>query len=927
MPESDPTKDVARAAPVPVGGGSRRARPIYRVFVSSTWLDLQPERRALMDALNRMEEMRFVGMEFFGNRPDDTHDASIDQVDKCEVFIGIIGFRYGSGITEAEYRRARELGLPCFVYFKKGQPEGLDQADNDPALAAKLAAFKQDLWRDHTVKEVGSPEELAANATADLHNWVASRWISLDREAAARPQPVVADADRTNILRLLERIEQDWIKGVLEASLHHRAWLELGLDWREDAVEHPWDRIVIAPNRPIQTLSREDSITGVFDTAQHTLLVLGEPGAGKTTTVLELARDLIARASEAAAEPAPVVLALSTWRGQQRELMDWLVAELGLRYQVPKRVARAWLEEGRLVLILDGLDEVTADRRDACVEAINAFEQAHHPRGLAVTCRVAEYDALGVKLRLRSAICLQPLTADQIERYFKAAGASLDPLRLALRDDAGLRELARSPLMLSVMTMAWRDAPAETTAPFATAQPLEKRRRQLFDAYVQTALQRRGKIAGHYTPGQTTRWLTWLARRMKENGHTLFAVEQLQPGWLGSAGRQFGYFMATRLLGTLALALPFFLWSLPAQGKAHVAFLSLLSGGFIGVVDYFYSRREGSGQQRAMRRFWTLFLGLTIGFIGWMVVLEFLAAESTTKQANVIYLFMVGFSFCAQLDVRGLDVKPAASMSWSWRKALERALLGVVATTLAMAVLIVAALITFSVAQPSPGGKGLMHELFTAPFFAGLATGVGLVVVWWIRRHPRWSAANAAFALTLLILGGSAVASRGDFTSWAVLFFEAIVGVGLGVFGGFAPTLIDPARGRHAGAWFWLRVPVLMLGFVSLLMMIPGLIWIYTDHARTAAEVTPRALGAAVALGGGCGLVAFLRFGGFNGVQHFFLRWLLGRTGDFPPGAEGFFNHAAQIALLQKVGFGYRFIHALLLDHFADLPVKRDGST
>ena len=73
----------------------RRARPIYRVFVSSTWLDLQPERRALMEALNRMEEMRFVGMEFFGNRPDDTHDASIDQVDLCEVCVCIIGQRYG----------------------------------------------------------------------------------------------------------------------------------------------------------------------------------------------------------------------------------------------------------------------------------------------------------------------------------------------------------------------------------------------------------------------------------------------------------------------------------------------------------------------------------------------------------------------------------------------------------------------------------------------------------------------------------------------------------------------------------------------------------------------------------------------------------------------------------------------------------------
>lgn len=391
MPASDAPKDTegflraSAAKPAPVAP-PRRARPIYRVFVSSTWTDLQPERRALMEALNRMEEMRFVGMEFFGNRPDDTHDASIDQVDLCEVLVGIIGHRYGSGITEAEYRRARELGLPCFVYFKREAEMRPDLTDNDPALAAKLATFKQDLLRGHTVKEFASPEELAANATADLHNWVAARWISLESDPRIDSRSPVAlpDADRTNVLRLLERIQHDWIEGVLEASLHHRAWIDLGLDWRNDAVEHPWDRIVVAPNRPIQTLAAEDSIASVFDGAQNTLLVLGEPGAGKTTTLLELARDLIARARGAPVEPVPVVLALSTWTDAQRDFSAWLITELGLRYQVPKRLAQSWLDEGRFVLLLDGLDEVTEGQRAACVGAVNAFAEAHPPSGLAV---------------------------------------------------------------------------------------------------------------------------------------------------------------------------------------------------------------------------------------------------------------------------------------------------------------------------------------------------------------------------------------------------------------------------------------------------------------------------------------------------------------------------------------------------------------
>ena len=203
----DPKDSVVvarRPATTPPG---RRARPIYRVFVSSTWLDLQPERRALMEALNRMDEMRFVGMEFFGNRPDDTHDVSIDQVDLCELYVGVIGHRYGSGITEAEYRRARALGLPCFVYFKRDDLARPELTDGDPALAEKLGVFKRELMSGHTVKAFGSPEELAASATADLHNWVAARWVSLERETAPAPPPAASaapmDADRTNVLRLL----------------------------------------------------------------------------------------------------------------------------------------------------------------------------------------------------------------------------------------------------------------------------------------------------------------------------------------------------------------------------------------------------------------------------------------------------------------------------------------------------------------------------------------------------------------------------------------------------------------------------------------------------------------------------------------------------------------------------------------------------
>ncbi|HEX8353846.1 MAG TPA: DUF4062 domain-containing protein, partial [Pyrinomonadaceae bacterium] len=86
---------------------------ILPVFISSTWLDLEPERRAVEAAVQRLRETKFVGMEHFGGRDETPRRASLDEVDRSRAYVGIFAARYGSGITEAEYRRARQNGLPC----------------------------------------------------------------------------------------------------------------------------------------------------------------------------------------------------------------------------------------------------------------------------------------------------------------------------------------------------------------------------------------------------------------------------------------------------------------------------------------------------------------------------------------------------------------------------------------------------------------------------------------------------------------------------------------------------------------------------------------------------------------------------------------------------------------------------------------------
>lgn len=156
------------------------------IFVSSTWLDLQPERQAVEIALQRMRETKFIGMEYFGSRDETTQRASLDEVDRSQVYVGIFGGRYGSGITEDEYRRARELDLPCFPYFKDEAAIPATGRESDPTRATKMDALKKDLRQAHTVTTFRNPDELAARVTADLHRWLFDFYLTPRLERAAR---------------------------------------------------------------------------------------------------------------------------------------------------------------------------------------------------------------------------------------------------------------------------------------------------------------------------------------------------------------------------------------------------------------------------------------------------------------------------------------------------------------------------------------------------------------------------------------------------------------------------------------------------------------------------------------------------------------------------------------------------------------------
>lgn len=157
------------------------------VFVSSTWKDLQPERKAVENAIHRTRETRFNGMEYFGSREDTPRDVSLDEVDRSDFYVGIFGGRYGSGITEDEYRRARERNLPCHIYFKDKNTVAPDGLETDPVKIKRLIDLKAELRIAHgQALYFSNPDQLAAFVTADLHRWLMEHYLPPRLEKAAQ---------------------------------------------------------------------------------------------------------------------------------------------------------------------------------------------------------------------------------------------------------------------------------------------------------------------------------------------------------------------------------------------------------------------------------------------------------------------------------------------------------------------------------------------------------------------------------------------------------------------------------------------------------------------------------------------------------------------------------------------------------------------
>jgi hypothetical protein len=221
------------------------------------------------------------------------------------------------------------------------------------------------------------------------------------------------------------------------------------------------------------------------------MLLLGEPGAGKTVCLLDLGQAAARRRLRDRTAPIPLYVPIRLWRHDiDRDLASWIgrVADID-----PRDVADA-IAAGQVILLLDGLDELerltpkatalTDEKQDPPTSLLNELSKLDETP-IILACRRTDYETIAETVTFRlpflGAATLERLSPAQIEEYVR----SLPVLHDALTIDEGLLGLAANPLLLALLAKTVLLDPtrfADLGGPDSSADAA----RQVFRGYVET---------------------------------------------------------------------------------------------------------------------------------------------------------------------------------------------------------------------------------------------------------------------------------------------------------------------------------------------------------------------------------------------------------------------------------------------------------
>ena len=508
-----------------------------KAYVSSTFEDLRDCRAEARLALSRLG-ITDVAMEYYVAEPERPLERCLRDVAECDLYIGVFAWRYGyippgedRSITELEYRTAAAAGKPALIFILREEASWpRTQMDRDPT---RIETLREELGRDRLCSFFSTPQELAGLVTAAVHNQFLAPDRSLPEGGYLDPesvraycQRIVEQYGRLDLEALTPPQYEDQLRiqldsvfvepdvredlPVVDLPKHLQTWLaaQENLDVSDLPGGLSAEELGRLRNAYLQRPRRRAfDLLGAPGTGQKVVL-LGDPGAGKSTlaryVALSLADPSVPPGRTLYTDCLPVLIELKSYEAARTEqgcttfleFCGLLSRSEGLSLdQAP--LHKYLSEDGRAVVIFDGLDEIfNPAHRAAVTRQIAAFAAKYPKVSIVVTSRIIGYSKNILADAGFTHATLQDLDTEQISDFLtgwyalalqdRPADAAFrkDRLLAAIADSRSIGEMAGNPLLLTILAIIGRH------------QELPRERWKVYD-YAATVLVERWDVNRH----------------------------------------------------------------------------------------------------------------------------------------------------------------------------------------------------------------------------------------------------------------------------------------------------------------------------------------------------------------------------------------------------------------------------------------------
>jgi len=309
-------------------------------------------------------------------------------------------------------------------------------------------------------------------------------------------QPILAQCGTLRLLDTAQPVALDdlYINVNILEQLSRQQWLDVS-DLEAETVT--------PLNRLASSQASENGIPAMDAIATYPkLMVMGKPGAGKTTFLQKIALQCIR--DELPFASIPIFVRLRDWAEEmiansititdELSLLDYITRQLN-NFGISAHSCETLLKHGKALILLDGLDEVRSQHIDTLLKQITKFSEIYYQNQFIITCRFA---AQPYRFPGFTYVEIADFNQSQIEafakKWFIAATAKQEEgLNLAsqfidklkLPENQPIRELAKTPILLNL-----------TASVFQAKADFFKKRSKLYEAGLNILLVRWDEARG-----------------------------------------------------------------------------------------------------------------------------------------------------------------------------------------------------------------------------------------------------------------------------------------------------------------------------------------------------------------------------------------------------------------------------------------------